>query len=352
VEKMSGIYIRPSGLVYGGDASLAVASGAGVPLAGGAIAWTLGMVSEDKGKTWTPRKVQALKASRDEEVAAWVNRLSGPRAPIAGLALDSCHIMGIVNTTPDSFSDGGVNAQADTAIVNARAMARDGAALLDVGGESTRPGSDTVDEAEEWRRIAPVIDALVADCLKVSSDTRKAPIMRKVTAAGVVMINDVSALTHDDDALGAAVSSGLPVCLMHAQGDPKTMQQNPAYDDVLLDVYDWLSSRIEAVVEAGIARKMIIADPGIGFGKTFDHNLELMAGLSLFHGLGVPVLLGASRKGFIGAVTGEKVAGNRQIGSATTAVLGAMAGAQIVRVHDVRETAHALKMWQAVAQYP
>jgi dihydropteroate synthase len=261
--------------------------------------------------------------------------------------------MGIVNTTPDSFSDGGVNADAGKAIENARAMAGDGAELLDVGGESTRPGSDPVDEDEEWRRIEPVITTLVADGLKVSCDTRKAAIMQRVAGAGAAMINDVSALTYDADALSATASCGLPVCLMHAQGDPKTMQQSPQYDSVVLDVYDWLEKRVETVAASGISRNLIVADPGIGFGKTFAHNLELMAGLTLFHGLGVPVMLGASRKGFIGSVTGEKVAANRQAGSAAAALLGAMSGIQFVRVHDVPATRHALSMWRATnAQHP
>ncbi|MEM9473059.1 MAG: dihydropteroate synthase [Pseudomonadota bacterium] len=350
---MTSLYVRPSGLVYGPDAALAIETGAGLPLAGGRVCWTMAMVSEDRGASWTPRKTAALKASRDVEVADWVSRLSAPRGPIAGLAMDACHIMGIVNTTPDSFSDGGVNADADTAIENARAMARDGAVLLDVGGESTRPGSDPVDGTEEWRRIEPVVTALVADGLKVSCDTRKATIMQKVTQAGVAMINDVSALTYDGEALNATAASGLPVCLMHAQGDPKTMQQNPQYDNVVLDVYDWLQRRIDAVAGAGVPRHLIVADPGIGFGKTFDHNLELLAGLALFHGLGVPIMLGASRKGFIGSVTGEKVAARRQTGSAAAALLGAMSGVQFVRVHDVPATRHALSMWQATtAQHP
>ncbi|MEO1160287.1 MAG: dihydropteroate synthase, partial [Pseudomonadota bacterium] len=345
--KMTSLYVRPAGLVYGADARLAIDAGAGLPLAGGQVCWTMALVSEDRGSSWTPRKVAALKASRDRDVAGWVTRLSAPRKPVAGLAMNACHIMGIVNTTPDSFSDGGVNADADKAIENARAMAKAGAVLLDVGGESTRPGSDPVDEVEEWRRIEPVIATLVADGLSVSCDTRKAAIMQKVTKAGVAMINDVSALTYDTDAVAAAASSGLPVCLMHAQGDPKTMQQKPEYGNVLLDVYDWLDKRIETVEASGIPRERIIADPGIGFGKTFDHNLELIAGLALFHGLGVPVMLGASRKGFIGSVTGEKVAANRQTGSAAVAMLGAMSGVQFVRVHDVPATRHALSMWRA-----
>lgn len=344
---MTSLYIRPAGLVYGADAILAIKAGAGLPLAGSKACWTMGFVSEDRGASWTPRKVAALKASRDEDVSRWVSRLSGLRKPVAGLAMNATHIMGIVNTTPDSFSDGGVNADADRAIENARTMAKDGAVVLDIGGESTRPGSEPVDETEEWRRIEPVISALVADGLTVSCDTRKAAIMRKVTASGVAMLNDVSALTYDPDALNATVSSCLPVCLMHAQGDPKTMQRNPEYDNVVLEVYDWLDNRIKTVAAAGVGRDRIIADPGIGFGKTFAHNLELMAGLAMFHGLGVPVMLGASRKGFIGSVTGEKVAAKRQTGSATAALLGAMSGAQIVRVHDVPATRHALSVWQA-----
>lgn len=347
---MGDLYIRPAAMVYGPDAHAAVSQGGGLPLAGNPdIAWTLAMVSEDRGATWRSRKVQALKASKDDEVSGWVDRLSAPRQAVAGLDMTEPQVMGIVNTTPDSFSDGGVNADADTAIANARAMAADGATLLDVGGESTRPGSDPVDEAEEWRRISPVIEALMGDGLKVSCDTRKGAIMRRATTAGVVMINDVAALSWEPDALTAAVEGGLPVCLMHAQGDPKTMQNNPTYDNVLLDVYDWLAGRVEAVAAAGVPRSSIIVDPGIGFGKSFHHNLELMQGLALFHGIGVPVLLGASRKGFIGAVTGEKVAGRRQAGSAAAALHGVMAGVQIVRVHDVRETDHTIRLWRAAS---
>ncbi len=347
---MGDLYIRPAAMVYGPDAQAAVGQGAGLPLAGNPdIAWTLAMVSEDRGRSWRARKVQALKASQDADVSGWVDRLSAPRGEVAGLDMAVPQVMGIVNTTPDSFSDGGVNADADTAIANARTMAAEGATLLDVGGESTRPGSDPVDEAEEWRRIEPVIAALVGDGLKVSCDTRKAVIMRRATAAGAAMINDVAALSYEPEALTAAADSGLPVCLMHAQGDPKTMQNNPQYDNVLLDVYDWLDARVNAVEAAGVPRRSIIVDPGIGFGKSFQHNLDLLQGMALLHGIGVPVLLGASRKGFIGAVTGEKVAGRRQAGSAAAALHGVMAGVQIVRVHDVRESVHTIRLWRAAA---
>ncbi len=344
---MSSLYIRPAGLVHGADADAAIEAGQGMRLAGLPLAWTMAMVTEDRGASWTPHQAHALGSSRDSGVQSWMAKLSGLRAPVADLTMDRCHIMGIVNTTPDSFSDGGVNADAHTAIANAVVMAEQGAAMLDVGGEFTRPGSDAVDEAEEWRRVEPVISELVGAGYKVSADTRKAAIMRKAALAGAVMINDVSALGHERQAVEAALETGLPVCLMHAQGDPKTMQNNPAYDNVLLDVYDWLEQRIADVVAAGIPADSVVADPGIGFGKTYSHNLELIAGLALFHGLGVPVMLGASRKGFIGAVTGEKVAANRQTGSAAVALLGVRAGMQFVRVHDVRETAHALSIWQA-----
>jgi dihydropteroate synthase len=345
---MGELYIRPAGLVYGPDAGLAVNQRAGLMLAGNpSIAWTAALVSDDGGSTWQMRKVQALAASSDADVKGWINRLGAARPDIAGLPMSEPQVMAIVNVTPDSFSEQGVNAETATAITSARRMAMEGASVMDVGGESTRPGSDAVDAAEEWQRIEPVIAALVGDGLTVSCDTRKASIMRKAKAAGVGLLNDVSALAFEPEALPAAVESGLPVCLMHAQGDPKTMQQNPTYDNVLTEVYDWLDTRIGEVEAAGIPRGQIIADPGIGFGKSFAHNLQLMQALSLFHGLGVALMLGASRKGFIGAVTGEKVAGDRQAGSAAAALHGVMAGFQIVRVHDVRETVHAVRLWRA-----
>ena len=345
---MGDLYIRPAGLVYGPDAELAVAQRAGLVLAGNpSIAWTAALVSDDAGTTWQMRKVQALAASSDAEIKGWITRLSLSRPDIAGLSMVEPQVMAIINVTPDSFSEQGVNAETATAISSARQMAVDGASLMDVGGESTRPGSDAVSGDEEWQRIEPVITALVGDGLTVSCDTRKAGIMRKAAAAGVALLNDVSALGFEPEALPVALESGLPVCLMHAQGDPKTMQQNPTYDNVLTEVYDWLDSRIAEVEAAGIPRSRIIADPGIGFGKSFAHNLQLMQALSLFHGLGVALMLGASRKGFIGAVTGEKVAGKRQAGSAAAALHGVMAGFQIVRVHDVRETVHAVRLWRA-----
>lgn len=275
-------------------------------------------------------------------------RASETRPPIAGLALDRPRIMGIVNVTPDSFSDGGWHATAAAAIAHGVRLVDEGAEILDVGAESTRPGSDAVAVEEELARLLPVIEGLRArTAVPISVDTRKAEVMRRAAAAGAAILNDVSALTYDPASMDAAAASGLPVVLMHALGDPKTMQDDPRYDDVLLDVYDYLEARIAACEAAGIARERLVVDPGIGFGKTVEHNLALMAGLSIFHGLGVPVLLGASRKRFIGAITGQTVAAERVAGSVGAALAAAGQGAQILRVHDVAATRQALDVWLA-----
>ncbi|MDF1722082.1 MAG: dihydropteroate synthase [Minwuia sp.] len=256
-------------------------------------------------------------------------------------------VMGIVNVTPDSFSDGGVAAEHATAIARGRQLAGEGAAIIDVGGESTRPGAEPVAAGEEWRRVAPVLEALLADGHCISIDTRKAAIMAKAGALGVPIINDVSALTHDPAALAAVAPLDARVVLMHAQGDPTTMQQNPTYDDVVLDVFSQLQARISACVTAGIAPDRLIADPGIGFGKTFPQNLALLRHLPLFEGLGVPLLVGASRKGFVGWLTGVKQAGDRLGGSLGAALFAAAQGADVLRVHDVRETVEALTVFGA-----
>jgi dihydropteroate synthase len=257
--------------------------------------------------------------------------------------------MGIINVTPDSFSDGGEHADAAVAIAHGTSLAEEGADILDIGGESTRPGSDPVPEAEECRRILPVIEALASSGHRVSVDTRKAAVMEKAASAGARIINDVSALGHDPASLRTAAKLGLPVILMHAKGDPKTMQVRPEYDDVALDVYDALRARIEACIAAGIDASRIAVDPGIGFGKTFRHNLEILHQLTLFHGLGVPLMAGVSRKAFIGSLTMERDAGRRVHGSVGGAVQAALAGAQILRVHDVAATRQALAVALAAA---
>ena len=287
------------------------------------------------------------------DASAGLDGILAPRPRIAGLALDRPLIMGIVNVTPDSFSDGGRHATTAQAIAHGLQLIADGADILDIGGESTRPGSDAVGIDEELARVLPVIEALVAKSeVPVSIDTRKADVMRAAAKAGASIVNDVSALSHDPKALATAAELGLPVVLMHALGDPKTMQDDPRYDDVLLDVYDFLSHRIAACVAAGIPLVRIIADPGIGFGKTVAHNLALMSGLAMFHGLGVPLLLGASRKRFIGTLTGIAAAGERVHGSVGAALAAAAQGAQLVRVHDVAATKAALTVFSASSGIP
>ncbi|MEM7239926.1 MAG: dihydropteroate synthase, partial [Pseudomonadota bacterium] len=239
-----------------------------------------------------------------------LDRITAVRGGIAGLALDRAQIMGVVNVTPDSFSDGGRFDGPGAAVAHGLALVEQGGDILDIGGESTRPGADPVSEAEEADRVLPVIEGLrTAGCaVPVSIDTRKASVARQAIAAGAVLFNDVSALTYDPDSPGVDAPA---VCLMHAQGDPRTMQDDPRYGDVLLDVYDFLEARIGAAVASGRRADRIIVDPGIGFGKRLEHNVALLRGLGLFHGLGCPILLGASRKRFIGTLSGEPVADRR-----------------------------------------
>jgi dihydropteroate synthase len=282
-------------------------------------------------------------------VSDFFNALVMPRPAVAGLAMNRSIIMGILNVTPDSFSDGGRHATAQSAVDQGLRMAEAGAAIIDIGGESTRPDAEPVGEDEELRRVMPVIEGLrsVSD-VRLSIDSRNAQVMRRAAEAGVDLINDVSALTHDPASLEVAAASGLPVVLMHAQGDPRTMQTDPRYSNVALDVFDYLEQRIAAAEAAGIPRSRVIADPGIGFGKTVEHNLQLLGGVSLLHSLGVPILIGASRKSFIGAVTGVPAAADRIAGSLATMLSAVSQGVQIIRVHDAAASAQALAMWRAI----
>jgi len=292
---------------------------------------------------------RGLVAAADIPAAARA-RLTAPRAPLAGLAMDAPRLMGILNVTPDSFSDGGRFAAPDVAVAHARAMADGGADILDIGGESTRPGAAEVPEAEEAARTAPVIAALRRGGLEtpVSIDTRKAAVARAALAAGAGLVNDVAALTWDAGLAGVVAGSGAALCLMHAQGTPQTMQADPRYDDVTLDVYDFLEDRIRVAEAAGISRDRICIDPGIGFGKTQAHNLTLLRNISVFHGLGCAILLGVSRKRFIGTLSGEDRADRRGPGTIAVTLAGVAQGVQIHRVHDIPETRQALRLWQAV----
>ncbi len=275
-------------------------------------------------------------------------RLSAKRPDFGALSMDRPRIMGILNVTPDSFSDGGLFLRPEAALMQARKMAA-GADILDIGGESTRPGAVEVLADEETARTAPVIAALRDGGLDVpiSIDTRKAAVADAAFAAGATILNDVTALQFDPAMAAVAAASGRPVILMHSIATPETMQLDPHYDDVLLDVYDALATRLAEAEAAGIPRDKLAVDPGIGFGKTLQHNLTLLARLSLFHNLGVPVLLGASRKRFIGTISAESDAQKRLPGSLAVALAGVAQGMQMIRVHDVAETRQALSLWQA-----
>lgn len=257
-------------------------------------------------------------------------------------------IMGVLNCTPDSFSDGGQYADAGAAVAHGLALWHDGAQLIDVGGESTRPGAADVPVEEELRRVVPVIHALASQGCRVSIDTTKAEVMRRAVEAGAVMINDVTALASDAGALGVAAETGADVCLMHMRGTPRTMQDDPHYDDVVGEVSDFFARRIEACLAAGIREDAIVLDPGIGFGKRLQDNLALIARLSVFkQAFGLPLLLGVSRKSFLGALTGFGV-DEREIETAAALSVGVFAGADILRVHDVATQRRAVRVASAL----
>ena len=339
--------IRPTGFVdspFGHDGKVA-------RLAGG-LSWfgQVELIHEDGRRELVP--VEGVEARFDEAMAADWARLTSPRPPLQlgkrTIRLDQPQVMGIVNATPDSFSDGGAFADARSAAEAGAAMAASGAAIVDVGGESTRPGAKPVWEGDEFERVLPIVQQLAGGGTAVSVDTRKAAVMEAALGAGAGMINDVSALTFDPRSVEVVAVAGAPVVLMHHQGDPQTMQDNPRYGDVLAEVYHWLEERVSTAEAAGIERARILVDPGIGFGKTVAHNLELLNGLALFHGLGCGLVVGASRKRMIGALANEAPADQRLAGSLALALKAAEQGAQIIRVHDVPETVQALKVWRGL----
>ena len=339
--------LRPTGFVdspFGHDGKVA-------RLAGG-LNWfaSVELIHENGARELVP--VDGIEARFDAAMAATWAQIVAPRAPLTlgtrTIRLDQPQVMGIVNATPDSFSDGGQFADSRTAAEAGASMAAAGAALIDVGGESTRPGAKDVWEGDEIERILPVVQILAAGGTAVSIDTRKSAVIEAALGAGARLVNDVSALTHDERSAEVVAAAGVPVILMHHQGDPQSMQDNPRYGDVLVEVYDWLEERIAAAEAAGIARANILVDPGIGFGKSVAHNLELINGLAVFHGLGCPIVLGASRKRMIGALSNEAPADQRLAGSLALAMKAADQGAQLIRVHDVPETVQALKVWRGL----
>ena len=347
-------YLRPTAFVdspFGHDGKVA-------RLAGG-LGWfsAVEIIRDENGRITNElvevaRIEQTIDDMPPDAEAAW-ERLTSPRAPLIlgerTIRLDQPQVVGIVNVTPDSFSDGGRHEDPSAAAEAGHAMSAAGAALVDVGGESTRPGAKPLWEEDELKRVLPVVEQLARSGTAVSIDTRKAAVMESALAAGAALVNDVSALTFDEHSAELVARAGCPVVLMHHQGTPETMQQAPHYArPVLLEVYDWLEARIVAAVAAGIGRTRIIVDPGIGFGKNVQHNLQLLNGLSMLHGLGCPIMLGASRKRMIGALAGEAPADQRLAGSLALALKGAEHGVQLLRVHDVPETVQALRVWRGM----
>ena len=350
---MSGVYLRPTAFV---DAPFGL-DGRVARLAGGLLWFSAVELIRSDGATRRAELVPVAElpgaiAGEAAAEAAWA-RITSPRAPLVmgerTVRLDQPQAMAILNVTPDSFSDGGrLNGNPEGAAAAGVAMAADGAAIIDLGGESTRPRAQPVWEGDEIKRVLPVVERLARAGVAVSIDTRKAAVMQAALGAGAGLVNDVSALLFDERAAEVVAAAGCPVVLMHHQGEPQTMQQDPRYGDVLLEVYDWLAARIAAAEAAGIARARILVDPGIGFGKALRHNLALLNGLSLLHGLGCGIVLGASRKRTIGALANEAPVERRLAGSVALALAGAGQGVQLLRVHDAYETVQALRVWRGL----
>ena len=341
------LHLRPVRFV---DTPVGEPDGSIARLAGGMLYFSAYEVTGDGDRRTIP---VADVASLGDRATQLHDRITAPRPPLLlgmrTLRLDQPLTVGILNLTPDSFSDGGTHIDNPDAAARAGFdMAAAGAALIDVGGESTRPGAATVWEGDEIARVAPVIDRLAKTGTPVSIDTRKAAVMEAALTAGATVVNDVAALVWDARAVEVVARAGCPVILMHSPDPATGPHGGDGYRDVVGEVFDWLDTRIEAVVAAGVDRAKIVADPGIGFGKTLADNLALLNGLAMFHGLGVPLMLGASRKRLIGALSNEAPVGERLGGSIALALKGADAGVQLLRVHDVPETVQALKVWRGL----
>ena len=340
-------FLRPLAILSGPAAKSAVADGLALMLAGGPLAFAQVEVIERDEVGVIGRHIRPAPELQDA-----LTLHCAPRPHFAGVMLDRPVAMGVINVTPDSFSDGGAFLDADTAVAQATTLIGAGARIVDVGGESTRPGANPVPAEEEIRRVVPVIERVAPNAENggavISIDTRNAATMSAALAAGATLINDVSALTHDPGAIQVVASGNAPVILMHMQGNPRTMQDAPAYGDVALDIYAYLEQRIAACLAAGLPRHRLAADPGIGFGKNVDHNLALLDQLSLFHGLGVPLVIGVSRKGFIAQLSAGAPAEGRLGGSLAAGLAAVAQGVQILRVHDVAETEQALRIIAAL----
>jgi dihydropteroate synthase len=352
------LWLRPLGLLRGAAARAAITASEAIALAGGNLAFPLAEVlalhdGRLRNAVTTVAALRCWAADQEvplaERVAVQLATLAAARAPWAGFALDRPLIMGVLNVTPDSFSDGGDFSDAASAIAAGRAMLAAGADIIDVGGESTRPGAAPISHETEIARVAPVVAALAEAGAAVSIDTRHAAVMAAGLTSGARIVNDITALTGDPAAAGIVARSGAALVLMHMQGEPRTMQRDPVYANAPLEIAAYLASRIADCAAAGIAPERIVVDPGFGFGKTVAHNLELLERLAVLHALGTGVLLGVSRKSTIGTVGKIAEPKDRLAGSLAGALYGLSQGANILRVHDVAETRQAIAVWQAIA---
>jgi dihydropteroate synthase len=353
------LWLRPLGLLCGAAAADAIASGRARPLVGGVCAFTLisalslGTERRPASATVSIAELNAWIVGPGARFAGRVReqmaRLSTPRQAWARVALDRPIIMGVLNVTPDSFSDGGRWLEPERAVAHGRALLEAGADIIDIGGESTRPGAAPLPPGDEIRRTQPVVRALAASGAVVSIDTRHVAVMEAALDAGACIVNDVSALTHDPEGLALVARRQAGIVLMHMRGEPRTMQHNPVYDFPLVEVLEYLDARVRACLAAGIPREAIAIDPGFGFGKLAQHNLELLAGIGAFHTLGCPVVLGVSRKSTIARLSRGEPPEARLPGSLAAALFAVQQGVQILRVHDVAETRQALSIWRAIA---
>ena len=307
---------------------------------------------------WFTHAVKLSRNSESEIVLAKkipnhiLDKITKRRPKICRISFDTPTIMGILNVTPDSFSDGGKYSTLNAATEHCMSMVSAGADIIDIGGESTRPGAAELDAAQEISRVIPVLDKVAKEIqVPISIDTRKSEVAELAISSGAVIVNDVSGLKFDSKMAEYCINQNLPVCIMHSQGIPETMQNAPKYENVCLDIYDFLNEQIEKMIDSGMQRSNIIVDPGIGFGKTLTHNFDLLKGISLFHGLGVPILIGVSRKKFIMTVAGLKENEDRVSGSIALALFARSQGVQIFRVHDVKETVQAMKLWHSMSSY-
>jgi dihydropteroate synthase len=351
---VTGIYLRPTGFVESPQRH----DGATARLAGTMLWFSqIELVDKDAGRRLIDVRewdafVATLPNDKKDRVTQLYARLTAPRPALQmgqrTIRLDQPQVMGIINMTPDSFSDGGKNADIDAAADAAFAMTSAGAAIIDIGGESTRPGAPVVWEGDEIARVEPLVKRLSASGTALSIDTRKAAVMEAAVAAGATMINDVSALLYDDRGFEVAKALDVPVVLMHAPSQGSDPHKGGDYEDVVLDVFDWLEARVDAAEAAGISRDKILVDPGIGFGKSLAENLAIINNLSIYHGLGCPILFGASRKRMIGALSNEATVEQRLGGSIFLAMKAVEQGAQIIRVHDAAESVQAIQVWRGL----